>query len=116
MPKAKTKPAYAKADMKAVSDNPEWTGRDFAKAKPFSEVFPEIAKTISHRGPQKRPTKIPVNIRLSPAVVKYFSGHMADYAFGSSALRAERLPSCSLVCSWPRAKLLIFKRERVNFR
>jgi uncharacterized protein (DUF4415 family) len=72
MPKAKTKPAYAKADMKAVSDNPEWTGRDFAKAKPFSEVFPEMAKTIPPRGPQKEPTKIPVNIRLSSAVVKYF--------------------------------------------
>ena len=72
MPKAKTKPAYAKADMKAVSDNPERTEKDLANAKPFSEVFPEIAKTIPRRGPQKPPTKIPVNIRLSPAVVKYF--------------------------------------------
>jgi uncharacterized protein (DUF4415 family) len=58
--------------MKAVSDNPEWTAEDFAKAKPFSEVFPEIAKTITRRGPQKEPTKIPVNIRLSPEVLKYF--------------------------------------------
>ncbi len=58
--------------MKAVSDNPEWTEKDFAKTKPFSEVFPEMAKTTPRRGPQKRPTKIPVNIRLSPAVVKYF--------------------------------------------
>lgn len=72
MPKAKTKPAYSKADMKAVSDNPEWTEKDFAMAKPFSEVFPDLAKTIARRGPQKQPTKIPVNIRLSPAVVKYF--------------------------------------------
>ncbi len=72
MPKAKAKTAYSKADMEAVSDNPEWTKEDFAKAKPFSEVFPELAKTISRRGPQKEPTKIPVNIRLSPEVLAYF--------------------------------------------
>jgi uncharacterized protein (DUF4415 family) len=72
MPKAKAKPAYSKADMKAVSDNPAWTKADFAKAKPFSEVFPELAKTISRRGPQKEPKKIPVNIRLSPKVLEYF--------------------------------------------
>ncbi|WP_315796045.1 BrnA antitoxin family protein [Bradyrhizobium sp. SZCCHNRI3043] len=72
MPPAKTKRAYSKADMKAVSDNPEWTEKDFARARPFSEVLPEIAKTIARRGPQKEPTKIPVSIRLSPVVVKYF--------------------------------------------
>lgn len=72
MPKAKTKPAYTKADMKAVSDNPEWTAKEFAKAKPFAEVFPDLAKTISRRGPQKAPTKISVTIRLSPVVVDYF--------------------------------------------
>src|ERR1700761_6879683 len=72
MPKAKAKPAYSKADMKAVSDNPAWTKEDFARAKPFSEIFPELAKTISRRGPQKEPTKIPVNIRLSPEVLKHF--------------------------------------------
>ncbi|CAL79776.1 hypothetical protein BRADO6125 [Bradyrhizobium sp. ORS 278] len=54
MPPAKTKRAYSKADMKAVSDNPEWTASDFSRAKPFSEVFPEIAKTIAQRGPQKQ--------------------------------------------------------------
>ncbi|MGJ5208767.1 BrnA antitoxin family protein [Bradyrhizobium sp. HKCCYLR20261] len=72
MTAAKTKRAYSKADMKAVSDNPEWTASDFARAKPFSEVFSEIAKTIRRSGPQKQPTKIQVSIRLSPAVVKYF--------------------------------------------
>lgn len=72
MPKAKAKPAYTKADMKAVSDNPEWTEKDFAKAKPFADVFPNLAKTIGRRGPQKAPTKILVTIRLSPVVVEYF--------------------------------------------
>jgi probable addiction module antidote protein len=30
--------------MRAVSDNPEWTKRDFAKAKAFDEVFPTMSK------------------------------------------------------------------------
>jgi uncharacterized protein (DUF4415 family) len=70
--KANAKPAYSKADMKAVSDNPEWTKADFAKAKPFAEVFPELAKTINRRGPQKAPTKEAVNIRLSAVVLQHF--------------------------------------------
>jgi len=72
MPRTKAKPSYSSADMKAVSDNPEWTREDFARAKPFSEVFPELAKTIVRRGPQRVPTKVPVNIRLSPIVLEHF--------------------------------------------
>lgn len=41
-----TKPKFTQADMDAVSDNPEWTEEDFARAKPFAEVFPQLAKTI----------------------------------------------------------------------
>lgn len=63
---------FTKADLKAVSDNPEWTKEDFAKAKSFSEVFPEIAKTIRRRGPQKAPTKQPVSIRLSRDVLDHY--------------------------------------------
>lgn len=53
MPKGKAKPAYSKADLKVVSDNPEWTEKDFAEAKSFADIFPELAKTIARRGPQK---------------------------------------------------------------
>ena len=31
-------------------DNPQWTAEDFAKAKPFAEVFPELAKSIAAEG------------------------------------------------------------------
>jgi len=31
-------------------DNPEWTAEDFANAKPFAEVFPELAKSIAEEG------------------------------------------------------------------
>lgn len=58
---------------RVVDDNPEWTKEDFVQAKPFAEVFPDLATSIRRgRGPNKTPTKVPVSIRLSPEVVAYF--------------------------------------------
>ncbi|KQM21948.1 BrnA antitoxin family protein [Novosphingobium sp. Leaf2] len=65
-----TKPDYTQADMDAVSDNPEWTEADFAKAVPFTEAFPQLAKTMRGRG--KAPTKVSTTIRLSPEVIEHF--------------------------------------------
>jgi uncharacterized protein (DUF4415 family) len=49
---------YTKEDWDAVRDNPEWTAEDFARAKPFAEVFPELAASIRKaRGPDKAPAK-----------------------------------------------------------
>jgi uncharacterized protein (DUF4415 family) len=31
-------------------DNPEWTAEDFAEAKPFREVFPDLAASMEHEG------------------------------------------------------------------
>jgi uncharacterized protein (DUF4415 family) len=59
-------------------NNPEWTPADFARARPASEVLPEIfpkavADTLLKRGrPHKEVTKSPVSIRLSPDVVEAF--------------------------------------------
>lgn len=59
-------------------DNPEWTAEDFSKARPASEVLPEIfpnvvADAMLKRGrPRKEITKTPINIRLSPDVVEAF--------------------------------------------
>lgn len=65
-------PGYAKADMDAVSNNPEWTAEDFARAKPFVEAFPDLTKTIRARGPQRAPKKVSITLRLSPEVVEHF--------------------------------------------
>ncbi|WP_232495872.1 BrnA antitoxin family protein [Novosphingobium kaempferiae] len=67
-----SKPKYTQADMDAVSDNPEWSEEDFAKAVPFAEAFPDLAKTIRRRGVQKAPTKVSTTIRLSPEVIAHF--------------------------------------------
>ncbi|MCK1737845.1 BrnA antitoxin family protein [Bradyrhizobium sp. 138] len=60
---------YTANDMRAVSNNPEWTESDMAKAKPFDEVLPGMRRG---RGPNKAPTKKLVSLRLSPAVIDHF--------------------------------------------
>ena len=57
-------------------DNPEWTEKDFERAKPAYEVLPPhllaaFPKT-QQRGPQKAPTKVAVSLRLSPEVVEHY--------------------------------------------
>jgi len=53
-------------------DNPEWTEEDFKKARPFAEVFPELAESI--RRSRGRPTiekpKKQVTIRLDQDVLE----------------------------------------------
>ncbi len=67
-----TKAKFTQADMDAVSDNPELTAEDIAKAVPFAQALPELAAKMRGRGRQKAPTKISTTIRLSPEVLQYF--------------------------------------------
>src|ERR1700685_636505 len=72
MPNAKKKAGYSAKDLRDVSDNPELTKADFAKAKPFAEVFPDLAASIRKgRGPNKAPTKKMVSLRLSAEVIDH---------------------------------------------
>jgi uncharacterized protein (DUF4415 family) len=71
--KSKKSKGYTAKDLKEVSFNPKWTKKDFAKAKPFAEVFPELAAAIRRgRGPNKAPTKKLVSLRLSPDVLEHY--------------------------------------------
>ena len=67
---------YTQQDWDEVGDNPEWTKEDFANARPFAEVFPELAASIRKtRGPNQAPTKRLVSLRLSGEVIdKYKAG------------------------------------------
>jgi len=72
MPNAKQK-GYSAKDLREVSDNPEWTRKDFAKARPFSEALPDLAASIRKgRGPNKAPTKKLVSLRLSGQVLEAY--------------------------------------------
>ena len=55
-------------------DNPEWTERDFARAKPAFEVMTPAERTAfpRTRGPQKGPVKTPTSIRLDRDVLDHF--------------------------------------------
>ena len=73
MTSTKKKKGYTAKDLKEVSDSPEWTKEDFARARPFAEVFPELAAAIRRgRGPNKAPTKKLVSLRLSPDVLNHY--------------------------------------------
>ncbi len=65
---------YSKDDWDAVSDNPEWTEEDFKNARPFAEVFPELAESIRRaRGrPAVEKPKRQISLRLDPDVIDAF--------------------------------------------
>jgi uncharacterized protein (DUF4415 family) len=69
--KSKMSKGYTAKDLKEVSFNPEWTREDFARAKLFANVFPELAASIRRgRGPDKELTGKPVSLRLSRDVLE----------------------------------------------
>ena len=73
MTTAKKRRGFSDRDLREVSDSPELTKADFAKAKPFAEVFPDLSASIRRgRGPNKAPTKKQVSLRLSPEVIQHF--------------------------------------------
>lgn len=64
---------YTDEDLAEVEDSPELTEKDFAQAKSFEEVRPELyASWKRGRGPQKAPTKVAVGMRLSRDVVEHY--------------------------------------------
>jgi uncharacterized protein (DUF4415 family) len=68
-------PNFTREDWEEVSDSPEWTKEDFAKARPFAEVFPEIARALElkrGRGKQKAETKQLVSLRMDRDIVERF--------------------------------------------
>jgi uncharacterized protein (DUF4415 family) len=69
-PTGGTKLGYTRADMEAVSRNPEWTEETTARSRSFDETFPDIARRV--RGRQKAPTKKQITLRLDERVIDHF--------------------------------------------
>ena len=65
---------YTKEDWDEVSDNPEWTEEDFKLARPFAEVFPELAASIARsRGrPAAESPKRQVTLRLDADLIERY--------------------------------------------
>ncbi len=53
-------------------ENPEWTEKDFARARPFKEGFPEQYKTWKNKGgrPPVETPKVHIGFRLAADVVE----------------------------------------------
>ena len=53
-------------------DNPELTDTDFARARPFPEIFPELARKLKAQGgrPRLERPKVHVGFRLAADVVE----------------------------------------------
>ena len=64
---------YTQEDWDDVSAGSVSRPDDLAAAKPFAEVFPELAEAMRKtRGPQKAETKVAVTLRLDRDVVERF--------------------------------------------
>ena len=67
---------YSREDWDEVSDNPEWTEEDLKQARPFSEIFPDLAESIMRsrgRPPVETPKK-QITLRLDQDVIEKFRG------------------------------------------
>ena len=65
-------------------ENPEWTDALFARAKPVSEVFPDLAaysekRKRGERGPQKKPRKVLIALRLDHRTVDAYKAAGRGY-------------------------------------
>jgi len=70
--KKKARPRSSAADREAVR-SPPLTEKQLAQFRPIREAAPEILALIRRfRGPQKRPTKRLVSLRLDPDVIEHF--------------------------------------------
>lgn len=63
---------FTKQDWDEVSDNPEWTEEEIRHAKPFAEVFPDLAATIKRGRPKAEHTKKLLSLRLDADVVEAY--------------------------------------------
>ena len=58
-------------DLVDDEDNPEWTDEDFARARPFKEVLPEMYAAWKRRGrPPVETPKVHIGFRLAADVVE----------------------------------------------
>jgi uncharacterized protein (DUF4415 family) len=68
----KSKARLTAEDLEAVK-SPPLTDKELAQFRPIQEAAPEILRLVRRfRGPQKRPRKRLISIRLDPDVIEHF--------------------------------------------
>jgi uncharacterized protein (DUF4415 family) len=75
------------------AENPEWTAEEMRTAKPFGEVFPDLARAIRRgRGPQKTPTKRAISLRVDPDVLAAYRATGKGWQARMNATLAAHAP------------------------
>src|SRR5688572_15001271 len=86
--------SMAKKSGRPDADNPEWTERDFRRARPASQVVPKevvaaIRRYRGQRGSQRRPTKELISLRIDRDVAAAYRATGPGWqAKANEALRA----------------------------
>ena len=62
----------AKTKSKADPDNPEWTDRDFARARRMRDVMPDVVAALKRGRPKLERPKMQVTLRLDADIVEAF--------------------------------------------
>jgi uncharacterized protein (DUF4415 family) len=98
-------------------DIPEWTEEDFARARPFKEVFPEQfaawEKKRMGRPPAENP-KVQISFRLASDVVDGIRASGRATTRGSSGYCGRRWSAASSAMGIPVSKLVPRNRGRHN--
>ena len=71
---------------KAIDENPEWTAKDFARAKPAAKVLRKLfgattaAEMLKPRGRPKSPeSKVAISLRVAPNVLAQWKASGAGW-------------------------------------
>jgi uncharacterized protein (DUF4415 family) len=72
-------------------ENPEWTDAMFARAKPAKEVFPDLVahtekRKRGQRGPQRKPRKVRISLRLDSSVIDAYKAAGRGYQTRMAAI------------------------------
>ena len=75
-------------------ENPKWTDAMFAKARPASEVFPDLVahsekRKRGQRGQQKKPRKVLISLRLKESTVEAYKAGGRGYQTRMAAVLEE---------------------------
>jgi uncharacterized protein (DUF4415 family) len=93
--RGKSGKGFSAKDLKAVSSNPRWTKTSIVQARPFGEVFPQLAESIKRgRGrPKLEAPKEAIKLRLDADVLAAYraTGDGWQTRINSDLRRARKL-------------------------
>ena len=69
---------FTDRDLAEVSDSPEWTDEEFARAVPFATAFPDLAANLAQGVAIVRGDAEPLAVRLGGDLAAYYRSFGGD--------------------------------------